>query len=202
MAETTAKDRVYAAAEKVSAERTPTVSAVRELASVSNADATRYLKEWKEDRAAAAGRMAAAPPSVTEIAVRMAGAAWTEAAALADARHAEVEAAWREERIHKDRELQELALELDGITAARAKDQETASGQIASLTKELGEQTTTLTGLQTELVSVRESATALSTELAKANATIDTLRATQAAILARISPEDPRQNQGGPPAAS
>ncbi|MET3810827.1 hypothetical protein ABIB14_001935 [Arthrobacter sp. UYEF3] len=40
------KDRVYAAAEKISAERRPTVSTVRAAAGVSNADAIRYMKEW------------------------------------------------------------------------------------------------------------------------------------------------------------
>ncbi len=44
------KDRVYAAAERISAERRPTVSTVRAAAGVSNADATRYLKEWSEER--------------------------------------------------------------------------------------------------------------------------------------------------------
>jgi hypothetical protein len=47
------KDRVFAAAEQISAERRPTVSTVRALAGVSNAGATRYLKEWSEEKQAA-----------------------------------------------------------------------------------------------------------------------------------------------------
>lgn len=37
------------------------------------------------------------------------------AVSVADARHAEIEAAWREERKQKERELQQLAEELDGL---------------------------------------------------------------------------------------
>ncbi|GAC1381127.1 MAG: hypothetical protein NVSMB43_22400 [Pseudarthrobacter sp.] len=55
------KDRVYAAVEQISAERRPTVSTVRAAAGVSNADATRYLKEWTEEKQAAGGQVAATP---------------------------------------------------------------------------------------------------------------------------------------------
>jgi predicted amidohydrolase len=37
------------------------VPTVRALAGVSNADATRYLKEWSEEKSAAGGQVAAAP---------------------------------------------------------------------------------------------------------------------------------------------
>ena len=47
MAEQSVKDRVYAAAGRISAEKNPTVATVREAAGVSNADAGRYLKEWR-----------------------------------------------------------------------------------------------------------------------------------------------------------
>ncbi|WP_028268106.1 DNA-binding protein [Arthrobacter sp. MA-N2] len=60
------KDRVYAAAEQISAERRPTVSTVRAAAGVSNADATRYLKEWTEEKQAASGQVAATPAALLE----------------------------------------------------------------------------------------------------------------------------------------
>lgn len=55
------KDRVYAAAEQISVERNPTVSTVREVAGVSNADAGRYLKQWREEKAAAGTRTPRSP---------------------------------------------------------------------------------------------------------------------------------------------
>ena len=47
MAVESVKDRVYVAAERISTEKNPTVVIVREAAGVSNADAGRYLKEWR-----------------------------------------------------------------------------------------------------------------------------------------------------------
>jgi hypothetical protein len=70
----------------------PTVSTVRAAAGVSNADATRYLKEWSEEKQAAGGQVAAAPAALLEQAARLAGACWAEASGLADGRHAAVEA--------------------------------------------------------------------------------------------------------------
>ena len=93
MADLSAKGRVYAAADRISAERSPTVSTVRELARVSNADATRYLKAWKLEHLAAAGKIAATPQPVTELAVRKAGVVWAEAATADYARHSEAEKA-------------------------------------------------------------------------------------------------------------
>jgi hypothetical protein len=81
------KDRVFAAAEQISAERRPTVSTVRAAAGVSNADATRYLKEWAEEKQAAGGQVAATPAAVLEQAARLAGACWAEASAVANERH-------------------------------------------------------------------------------------------------------------------
>lgn len=188
MSERSTKDRVYSAAEQVSADRTPTVSAVREIAGVSNADASRYLKEWKEERLAAGTRIAAAPASVTEIAVRMAGAAWTEAASLADARHAEVEAAWRDERKQKDRDLHELALELDQLTKTQKQERAAARAEIESAARELEQRAGTIGELQKKLDTATSAAATLATELAKAQAQIETLQSTQTAILARISP--------------
>lgn len=80
MADLSAKGRVCAAADQISAERSPTVS-------------TRYLKAWKLEHLAAACKAAATPQPVTELAVSMAGMVWAEAATADDARHSEVEKA-------------------------------------------------------------------------------------------------------------
>lgn len=119
MAETSVKDRVYAAAEQISAERNPTVSSVRQAAGVSSADATRYLKEWREEKAAAGTQIAATPQAVLEHAARLAGAVWAEAAKLADDRHAGIEAQWTRERQEKDHELAELVTDLDRTAAEK-----------------------------------------------------------------------------------
>ena len=66
MSESSIKDRVYSAAERLSANRNPTVATVREAAGVSNADATRYLKEWRAERDSAGSKIAATPPTITE----------------------------------------------------------------------------------------------------------------------------------------
>ena len=78
---------MYAAAEHISAERAPTVSAVREAAAVSMADASRYLKQWKQEQATATAAVVAAPGTVTDQAAKLAGTLWTEAVKLAGEDH-------------------------------------------------------------------------------------------------------------------
>jgi hypothetical protein len=113
------KDRVFAAAEQISAERRPTVSTVRALAGVSNADATRYLKEWAEEKSAAGGQVAAAPAALLEQAARLGGACWAEASTLADARHAAAEAGWVQEKKDLGLEVAELVADLDKVSAGK-----------------------------------------------------------------------------------
>ena len=114
---TSVKDRVFAAAEQISAERRPTVSTVRAAAGVSNADATRYLKEWNEEKLAAGGQVAATPPALLEQATRLAAAVWAEASTQAAERHTAVETAWAQERKDKDQEIAELVADLDKAAA-------------------------------------------------------------------------------------
>ena len=113
------RDRVFAAAEQISAERRPTVSTVRSTAGVSNADATRYLKEWSEEKLAAGGQIAATPSTLLEQATRLAAACWAEASTQAAERHAAVEAAWAQERKDKDLEIAELVADLDKAAAEK-----------------------------------------------------------------------------------
>ena len=192
MAEQSVKDRVYAAAERISAERNPTVATVREAAGVSNADATRYLKEWRAERDSAGAKIAATPATITEQALRLAGTVWAEAVRAATAEHAIIEKAWRDEKAHKDREINELATDLD--TAARTH-QETvkelrtqveeanqAARENAAAAAEAREQLALASRKQVEEVAGFKS------QLAEARATAATLQQTQDALIARIQP--------------
>jgi hypothetical protein len=126
-------DRVFAAAEQISAERRPTVSTVRALAGVSNADATRYLKEWAEEKSAAGGQVAAAPAALLEQAARLAGACWAEASALADGRHAAAEATWVQEKKNLTLEIAELVTDLDKAGAEKDAAVTELTARIAAL---------------------------------------------------------------------
>ncbi len=170
MAEQSVKDRVYAAAGRISAERNPTVATVREAAGVSNADAGRFLKEWRAERDSAGSKIAATPATITEQALRLAGTVWEEAVRTAMAGHAIIEKAWRDESAHKDREINELATDLD--TAARTHEE-------------------TARKLQTQIEDARKHAdeiAELKSQLAEARATIKTLQQTRDALIARIQP--------------
>jgi chromosome segregation ATPase len=192
VAEQSVKDRVYAAAERISAERNPTVATVREAAGVSNADATRFLKEWRAERDSAGSKIAATPPSITEQALRLAGTVWAEAVHTATAEHAIIEKAWREEKAHKDREINELATDLD--TAARThqeavKELQTqveefnqAARDNAAAAAEASEQLAVAERRHAEEVA------GLTSQLAEARATVATLQQTQDALIARIQP--------------
>ena len=182
------KDRVYAAAEQISADRRPTVSTVRSAAGVSNADATRYLKEWAEEKAAAGGQVAATPPALLEQATRLAGACWAEASTLAGERHAAVEAVWAQERKDKDTEIAELVADLDKTTA----EKETAAAEAAAKITELEQQLATL-GAELQDAHTAEQAAvgqvqAAATQLAAAEARNTTLSQAHEALLERITP--------------
>ncbi|MHA7177940.1 DNA-binding protein [Arthrobacter sp. Sr24] len=197
MAEQSVKDRVYAAAERISAEKNPTVATVREAAGVSNADATRFLKEWRTERDSAGSKIAATPATITEQALRLAGTVWAEAVHTATAEHAIIEKAWRDEKAHKDREINELATDLD--TAARthqetvkelktqAEESDQAARDNAAAAAEAREQLTLAARLHAEATAELKS------QLAEARATITTLQNTQDALIARIQPAQERK---------
>ncbi|WP_211880853.1 DNA-binding protein [Pseudarthrobacter albicanus] len=185
------KDRVYAAAEKISAERRPTVSTVRAAAGVSNADATRYLKEWSDERQAAGSQLAATPATLLEAAARLAGTAWAEASGLADARHASVEATWAQERKDRDAEIAELVADLDRLTeekdtavSALATRVEELQGQLAVLAAEVEESRATERAVAAEAAET-------ATKLAAADARDTAMQAAYEALLARIAPARP-----------
>ncbi len=196
MGDLSVKDRVYAAAERVSATVNPTVATVREAAGVSNADAGRYLKQWRAERESAGSKIAATPPVITEQAMRLPGTVWEEAVRTATAEHAVVEKAWREEAAHKDREITELAHDLDTATTTHQKtiDQlHTTIGQAEQAAKESAAAAATAREqLDTATRQFAEEKAGLTSQLAEARATLETLQKTQEALIARIQPsKDP-----------
>jgi chromosome segregation ATPase len=183
------KDRVFAAAEQISAERRPTVSTVRAAAGVSNADATRYLKEWSEEKQAAGGQVAATPPALLEQAARLAGACWAEATALANDRHTAAEAGWAQEKKDLTQEVSELVADLDKLAAEKDAAVAELTGKISALEARLAE-----TGEQLEQARVREQeaareAAGAAAKVAAAEARAGTLQAAHDALLQRITPE-------------
>ncbi|EMY34998.1 KfrA protein [Arthrobacter crystallopoietes BAB-32] len=192
------KERVYAAAERISADRNPTVSSVREAAGVSNADATRYLKQWREEKAAAGTQIAATPQAVLEHAARLAGTVWAEAARMADERHAAVQARWEGERREKDQELAELVADLDRTTAEKDKELERLARELQAAAQRLeGAEANAAEALRAA-DSAREENNRLRTELAAAEARTATLQQTIDALLQRITPpETPDTASGG-----
>ncbi|WP_311380039.1 DNA-binding protein [Arthrobacter sp. ISL-72] len=191
------KDRVYAAAERISAERRPTVSTVRSAAGVSNADATRYLKEWSEERQAAGSQLAATPATLLEASARLAGTAWAEASALADERHAGVEATWVQERKDRDAEIAELVADLDRVTEEKDAAVSGLSTQVQELQAQLGALAAELEESRaTERAATAEAAEA-GTKLAASAARDTAMQAAYAALLARITPAQTRATDQG-----
>lgn len=192
----TVKDRVFAAAEEISAERRPTVSTVRAAAGVSNADATRYLKEWSEEKLAAGGQVAATPPALLEQAARLAAACWAEASIQATERHAAVEKAWAQERKDKDQEIAELVEDLDQAAAEKesaAAEHQARVTALGSRAEALGQQ---LAALGKELENSRAAERAANgaaaeaeKKLASAEARSTTLEKVHNALLQRVAPE-------------
>jgi len=188
------KDRVYAAAERISTERRPTVSTVRAAAGVSNADATRYLKEWSEERQTAGSRLAATPTVLLEASARLAGTAWAEASALADERHSAVEAAWAQERRDLDGEIAELVADLDRLTEEKNAAVSSLSAQVKDLQAQLAAAASQLEEARTAERDAVSEASAATAKLAATTAREDATRAAYDALLARITPPGPDTN--------
>ncbi|SDQ09354.1 DNA-binding protein [Pseudarthrobacter chlorophenolicus] len=191
-----AKDRVFAAAEQISAERRPTVSTVRHAAGVSNADATRYLKEWNEEKLAAGGQVAATPPALLEQATRLTAAVWAEASTQAAARHTAVETAWAQERKDKDQEIAELVADLDRAAAEKESAAAEFQARITGLESGVKALEQRLAALGAELQEARaaERASAAAAaeaerKLASAEARSTTLEKVHNALLQRVAPE-------------
>ncbi|WP_427019430.1 DNA-binding protein (plasmid) [Pseudarthrobacter sp. P1] len=183
------KERVYAAAEQISADRRPTVSTVRAAAGVSNADATRYLKEWSEEKMAAGSQIAATPSALLDQATRLAGACWAQATTLADARHAAVEAAWAQESRDKTLELAELAADLDRTATEHDGITADLNAKVTSLEQMLAAAREQLGAAQLARKAAEDAASKALVELARSKARAETLREAHEALLARVVPE-------------
>jgi len=185
------KDRVFAAAEQISAERRPTVSTVRAAAGVSNADATRYLKEWTEEKQAAGGQVAATPPSILEQAARLAGAVWAEASSLATERHQAAEEVWAREKKELNEEVAELVADLDAVTAEKESATAELATQIEELKRQLGVNIEQLEQARAAEQEATSAATAATTRAAAAEARAEALQEAHDSLLARITPQQP-----------
>lgn len=183
-----ARDRVYAAAERIGAERRPTVSTVRAEAGVSNADATRYLKEWNEEKLSAHRTLAAAPPALLEQASRLAGACWAEASAIAAERHAGVEAVWAKESGDKDLEVAELVADLDRAATEKGALVADFTAQIAALEDQLGRKEEELRQARATVRTATQDAADAARELVTAQTQAATLHTAYEALLERITP--------------
>ncbi|MHA7178174.1 DNA-binding protein [Arthrobacter sp. Sr24] len=192
MAEQSVKGRVYAAAERISAERNPTVATVREAAGVSNADATRFLKEWRAERDSAGSKIAATPATITEQALRLAGTVWEEAVRTATAEHAIIEKAWRDEKAHKDREINELATDLDTAARTHREAIKELRTQVEESNQAARDNAAAATEAREQLALAArghaDEVAEFKSQLAEARATITTLQKTQDALIARIQP--------------
>jgi hypothetical protein len=188
--EQSAKDRVYAAADTIAVDRNPTVATVREEAAVSNGDATRYLKQWRDDRASSGATIAALPQPLAELALRLAGGMWAEASKTATAQHSLVEASWRDEQTRQEEDITELAAVLDTANRDRAEAEAQYATDLGAARAEATEHRADAVAARAELASAHvahvEESTALAIQLAEARATISTLQDTQTALLARI----------------
>ncbi len=153
-----------------------------------NADAGRYLTEWRAERDSADSKIAATPATITEQALRLAGTVWEEAVRTATAEHAIIEKAWRDEKAHRDREINELATDLDTATRThqetstelnnRIEEANHAAGDNAAAAAEAREQLTLSASMHAEDIAGFEN------QLAETRATITTLQQTQDALIA------------------
>ncbi|MEC5192687.1 MULTISPECIES: DNA-binding protein [unclassified Arthrobacter] len=188
------KDRVFAAAEQISAERRPTVSTVRAAAGVSNADATRYLKEWVEEKQAAGGQVAATPATVLEQAARLAGACWAEASTVANERHAAAEAIWAQEKKDLGQEISELVADLDKVTGEKDAAVTELTARVTALETQAAEMTAQLEQARAAEQQTSAAAADAAARVAAAEARAETLQNAHDALLQRIVPETPDKN--------
>jgi chromosome segregation ATPase len=183
------KDRVFAAAEQISAERRRTVSTVRAAAGVSNADATRYLKEWLEEKQAAGGQVAATPPALPEQAARLAGACWAEASSIANERHTAAEAAWTQEKKDLNLEVAEIVADLDKVSAEKESAVAELSARVDTLESELAAAREQLGRARAAEQEARRAATDAETRVAAAEARAGALQEAHDGLLQRITPD-------------
>lgn len=137
-------------------------------------------------------KIAATPAIITEQALRLAGTVWEEAVRTATAEHAVIEKAWREESAHKDREVNELATDLDAAARTHEETVKELRVQVGEANQAARDNAAAAAEAREQLaLEARKHAdevAGLKRRLAEARATAATLQQTQDALIARIQP--------------
>lgn len=191
MTETSAEARVHAAADDI--ERgggRPTVATVRERAGVNNADATRYLRGWREGQASSGATIAALPVALMEHSQRVAGLMWAEASSLAAASHTAVEREWRAQAALQEQEVAELVENLDSADRAVSAAAEAHASELATIELQLQEARADEARAKNDLQGAAEARTELEKQLVEERAATKTLRETLNALIERIPAAD------------
>ena len=132
--------------------------------------------------------------------MRLAGTVWAEAVRTATAEHAVLEKAWREEAAHKDREINELANDLD--TASNTHQEELAElrAKIEQAEQAASDSAAAAAAAREQLAAavgqLAEENAGFTSQLAEARASIATLQQTQDALIARIQPSKETDSAG------
>lgn len=183
--------RVYAAADEIERDGgKPTVASVRERAGVNNADATRYLRQWREGRAASGATIAALPAALVEHSQRVAGLMWAEASQLAGAAHAAIEREWREQKALQEKEIAELVENLDAADRAAAAAAEKYATEKAALEAEVEAARAEAAAAVAELEQKRHENAELEKQIIEERSAAQVLRTTIDALIARIPSSD------------
>lgn len=191
MAETSAEARVYAAADEIEHDGgKPTVATVRERAGVNNADATRYLRVWREGQASSGATIAALPAALVEHSQRVAGLMWAEASTLASSSHAAVEREWREQAALQEQELAELVENLDAANQDASATAQAHASELAAIEVQLQEARADKVRAREDLQTGLEAQIELEKQLVEERATTKALRETIAALIERIPAAD------------
>jgi len=192
MAEASAEARVHAAADEIERDGDrPTVATVRERASVNNADATRYLRGWREGQASSGATIAALPAALIEHSHRVAGLMWAEASSLASASHAAVARDWLAQTALHGQELAELVENLDAADRAARTTAQAHANERAALEEALRAARAAESHATAELQSTLQAQAELEKQLVDERAATRTLRETLAALIERIPAVEP-----------
>ena len=191
MTEISVEARVHAAADEIERDGTrPTVATVRERAGVNNADATRFLRAWREGRASSGATIAALPAALMEHSQRVAGLMWAEASSLASAAHAAVERDWQVQSALHEQDLAELVENLDTANREASASAAAHASERAAFGVELEAARAGEARAAADLQNALQTQTDLEKQLVEERAAAKTLRETLAALIERIPAVD------------
>lgn len=168
----------------------PTVVTVRARAGVNNADATRFLRSWREAKRAADTTISSLPESLVDQTMRAAALMWAEASQVAGVAHAAIEREWREKSALQEQEISELVERLDAVEreAADAADKHAAAMDAAETTLEAAraENAQALSELQ----DARHRTAELEKQLGEERASAQATQRAYDALIARLPAVD------------